>query len=503
MHGIVYFLLQQFVESNWDNATWSSMFDSAGLERKTYLPTDVYPDAEVLALVEAGAQVAGVSEEEVLTSFGRFLAPNLLAIHGALIQPDWRTLETILNTEEVMHAMVRQSKPGAQPPVLKCVQGDDAKLQVIYTSPRKLCSLAKGIMLGIADHFDETIQIDDQSCMLNGDFFCSMSVAVVDQAADTDSTNASRATPADTGRHGRRDRPQRLGEYQIKELIGEGGMGEVYAAEDLQLMRPVALKLLKTSLTDRSKARERFLREARAVARIQHENIVPIYQVGEDAGRTYLVMPLLVGETLDVWRARQRVITLEQIVRVANEVVNGLHAAHERGVIHRDIKPSNLWVDSPHERIRIMDFGLARPITGGDHSMADDSALTEQGVALGTPGYMSPEQLDGKDIDPRSDIYSVGVVLYWLCSGHQPYPRAKTFAQVVRAMATESPESISKISPDVPDQLAGLIMQCLNQYAEDRPPSACELSQGFEKLAAELRASGRSTTEIRVLAKDN
>lgn len=496
MHGIVYFLLQQFVESSWDNATWTSMFETAGLERKTYLPTDVYPDAEILALVEAGAKVADASEEEVLTAFGRFLAPNLMAIHGALIHPEWRTLETILNTEEVMHTMVRQSKPGAQPPVLKCVQVDDNTLQIIYTSPRKLCPLAKGIMQGIADHFGETIRIDDQSCMLNGDFFCSMSVAVVSASGETHGVGATPASKSDVPQ---RDRPQRLGEYRIIKLLGEGGMGEVFEAEDTQLLRRVALKVLKTNLADRSKARERFLREARAVARIQHEHIVPIYQVGEDAGRTYLVMPLLEGNTLDVWRAQQSKLTLEQIVRYAKEVVDGLQAAHQRGVIHRDIKPSNLWMASPDDKLRIMDFGLARPITGGDHSMVDESALTQQGVALGTPGYMSPEQLDGKEIDERSDLYSVGVVLYWLCSGHQPYPRAKTFAQVVRAMATESPQLITTLSPDVPDQLAALIMQCLSQEADDRPASADELFRSFEKLDAELKASGKSTTEIRIL----
>ena len=219
MHGIVYFLLQQFVESNWDNATWSSMFDSAGLDRKAYLPTEVYPDAEILALVEAGANVAHVSQEEVLASFGRFLAPNLLAIHGALLQPEWRTLATILNTEEVMHAMVRQSKPGAQPPVLKCVQGDDDTLQVIYTSPRKLCPLAKGIMQGIADHFKESIKIEDQSCMLKGDLFCSMSVAVIDPTRETNHTNVDWSTPMQV-RGQKATKPERLGDYLLQDLVG-------------------------------------------------------------------------------------------------------------------------------------------------------------------------------------------------------------------------------------------------------------------------------------------
>ena len=144
-----------------------------------------------------------------------------------------------------------------------------------------------------------------------------------------------------------------------------------------------------------------------------------------------------------------------------------------------------------------MDFGLARPIADGDHSMGDELSLTAKGVALGTPGYMPPEQVDGNEVDERSDVYSTGVVLYWLCSGHQPYPRAKTFAQVVRAMATESPRAVDTLSPEVPNELARLIMQCLHQNREDRPASATELFERFTKLDAELKASGKNTTKIR------
>ncbi len=284
-----------------------------------------------------------------------------------------------------------------------------------------------------------------------------------------------------------------VGDFQVLRKIGQGGMGEVYLARQLSLKREVALKILRKDLADDATALKRFQAEAEAVARVTHANIVQVYAVGEHEGLRYMALEYVEGRNLKDYLARKGPPELPVALAVLKQVAAALQRASEIGLVHRDIKPENILITKKVE-VKVADFGLSRYLAAAGQPLN----LTQSGMTLGTPLYMSPEQVQGQAIDQRSDLYSVGVVLYWLCSGHQPYPRAKTFAQVVRAMATESPRSIASVSPDVPGKLAGLIMQCLCQEPDERPHSAQELSEDFEKLDAELKASGKSTTEIQI-----
>src|SRR5581483_5366773 len=202
----------------------------------------------------------------------------------------------------------------------------------------------------------------------------------------------------------------RRGGYRIVELVGTGAMGMVFRAEDEQLKRTVAVKLL------RSGASERFLREAQTLAALEHEHVVSIYHVGQENGTFYLVMPFLKGRTLES-RMRQRPrLTLEHVLRIGREIALGLAAAHERGIVHRDIKPSNIWLEGDGGRVKLLDFGMA-------HVKRDDGKITLQGTVLGTPAYMAPEQARGDDIDARADLFSLGCILYQLITGKSPFAR--------------------------------------------------------------------------------
>src|SRR5438105_3783952 len=206
----------------------------------------------------------------------------------------------------------------------------------------------------------------------------------------------------------------RLGPYRVLDILGKGGMGVVFRAEDTQLQRPVALKVLLPSLTESDIARERFLREARAAAAIKHDHIVTIYQVGEDRGVPFIALEFLKGMPLDKWFDQHPKPKLIHVVHICREMAEGLAAAHQFGVIHRDIKPANVWLEAPKGRVKILDFGLARP-------ERDDIHLTKSGAIVGTPAYMSPEQASGAAIDHRSDLFSLGVVLYRLRTGKLPF----------------------------------------------------------------------------------
>jgi serine/threonine protein kinase len=280
----------------------------------------------------------------------------------------------------------------------------------------------------------------------------------------------------------------RLGNYRVLKVLGKGGMGIVYQAQDVQLGRWLALKMLLPQLATVPEANERFLREARAQAQIEHDHIVPIYQVGEHAGLPFLVMPLLKGMALDKYLKRGKALPLPHIIRIGREVARGLQAAHERGLIHRDIKPGNIWLDaSAGGRARILDFGLARP-------QKSDSQLTHSGMVVGTPSYMPPEQIAGKP-EVRSDLYSLGIVLYRMLSGRLPFERPEMLA-LLMAIASEPPPPLRKLAPQVPASLADLVMRLLAKQPEDRPASARELVEGLRGVERELAGRSSGTIEI-------
>jgi len=266
----------------------------------------------------------------------------------------------------------------------------------------------------------------------------------------------------------------RLGPYRVLKVLGAGGMGVVFRAEDPQLQRLVALKAMLPDLAANESARQRFLREARAAAKLKHDHIVSIYQVGEDRGAPFLAMEFLEGEALEDRLKREGKLPMAEVTRIGREIAEGLQAAHEHGLIHRDIKPGNVWLEGKRGRAKILDFGLAR-------SAKDDVHLTQSGAIVGTPAYMPPEQARGEAVDGRCDLYSLGCVLYRLCTGELPFKGDNTMSLLL-ALATEQPKSVREINADVPPPLADLIMRLLAKDPAQRPATAGEVAEALSVI---------------------
>jgi tRNA A-37 threonylcarbamoyl transferase component Bud32 len=279
----------------------------------------------------------------------------------------------------------------------------------------------------------------------------------------------------------------RLAGFRILEVLGRGGMGLVLRAEDVQLRRQVALKVIRPERAADPSHRERFLREARAAAALQHDYVMPIHQIGEDNGVLFLAMPLLAGETLEARLARRPALTTDEQLRIGRESAEGLAAAHAAGLIHRDIKPSNVWLESNRSspglagRVKVLDFGLARFAEG-------DEGMTQAGAVLGTPAYMSPEQADGQPVDARSDLFSLGCILYRMATGRQPFARDSVTA-TLRAVVDSTPAAPHEVAPDVPRPLSALILHLLAKSPADRSESADEVATALRAIQA-----GDSTT---------
>ncbi len=268
----------------------------------------------------------------------------------------------------------------------------------------------------------------------------------------------------------------RLGPYRVLKILGAGGMGVVFQGHDPVLLRTVAIKAMLPSVAAKPANRERFLREARTAAAIENDHIVPIYQVGEERGIAYLVMRLLQGETLEARMRRERPLPLAEALRIAREIAEGLAAAHERGLIHRDIKPANVWLEAPRGRVKILDFGLARPA-------AEDSGLTQAGVIMGTPAYMSPEQARGKPVDHRGDLFSLGCVLYQMTTGCLPFQGTDTLSRLL-SLAADEPRPIRDLNAAVPAELAALATQLLAKNPNHRFPTARGVVEAIEIVEA-------------------
>ena len=269
------------------------------------------------------------------------------------------------------------------------------------------------------------------------------------------------------------DSPGTLGAYDVLSVLGRGGMGIVLEAEDPQLHRRVALKVIKPTFADHPQARERFLREARAVAAIIHDNIVSIYHVGEDSV-PFLTMPLLDGETLSDRLKHESPLPVTAVLTIAREVADGLEAAHTNGVIHRDIKPSNIWLERSTDRVKLLDFGLAR-------LDSENSQLTGSNVVAGTPEYMAPEQAESLEIDARCDLFSLGAVMYRMLTGTSPFAGDTPLA-VLSALANRTPRPMEELNPGVSPELASLVMQLLEKDREQRPHSAREVVDAIRLL---------------------
>jgi Leucine-rich repeat (LRR) protein len=279
----------------------------------------------------------------------------------------------------------------------------------------------------------------------------------------------------------------RLGHYEVLEVVGRGGMGTVFRAFDTKLHRVVALKALAPQLATSSAARQRFVREARAAAAVTHDHIIAIHAV-EDAGPVpYLVMQFINGPTLQKKLDRTGQLPLKEILRIGLQIAEGLAGAHRQGLVHRDIKPANILLENGVERVKITDFGLARA--------GDDASLTHSGVVAGTPMYMSPEQADGLAVDFRSDLFSLGSVLYAMCTGRPPF-RASSPMAVLKRVCEETPRPIQEVNPELPPWLGDLVARLHAKAPADRFASAREVADLLARHLAELQHGGPPSTIV-------
>jgi serine/threonine protein kinase len=265
----------------------------------------------------------------------------------------------------------------------------------------------------------------------------------------------------------------RLGRYEIERVVGTGGMGIVLKAFDTELNRPVAIKVLARHLAHRGAARQRFTREAKAAAAIVHEHVVAIHNVEADRNVPFLVRQYVAGESLQARVDREGPLDVKEILRIGIQAASGLAAAHEQGVIHRDIKPANILLENGVERLLLTDFGLARTV--------DDASLTHTGVVTGTPHYMSPEQANGDSTDHRTDLFSLGCVLYAMATGHPPF-RAERAMGVLNRICHDRHRPVWAVNPDIPDELSEIIDQLLEKRPSRRYASAADVQEALARL---------------------
>jgi len=279
----------------------------------------------------------------------------------------------------------------------------------------------------------------------------------------------------------------RLGHYEILGTLGRGGFGIVLKAFDETLHRVVAIKAMAMHLAATSPPRKRFLGEARAVAAIKHENVVAVFAV-EEKPVPYLVMEFVAGETLQQHIDRTGPLDLADVVGIARQIARGLEAAHSTGLIHRDIKPANVLLEAgPELKVKITDFGLARA--------ADDARLTQSGAICGTPMYMSPEQAQGQTLDARSDLFSLGSVMYVMASGRPPF-RAESTLAVMKRLVEETPRPIREIVPSVPEWLCGVIDKLQAKRPADRYASAKDVVAALESGEAVAPKAARPKRRV-------
>ena len=271
----------------------------------------------------------------------------------------------------------------------------------------------------------------------------------------------------------------RIDEFEIEKKIGQGGMGVVFRGFDRSLNRPVAIKLLAPHLGSNDVARQRFEREARAAAAVVHPSVVPIYRVStEDKNRPYIAMALADGLSLQQHVSKYGPFEVKDVVRIGIQITSGLAEAHKQGLVHRDIKPANVLMEKEVSRILITDFGLARA--------ADDVMMTQSGCLAGTPSYMSPEQVRGIELDHRSDLFSLGGLLYFISTGREPFQAESAFG-VINKVIRDAPKSPRTVNVDIPEVLNRIIERLLEKDPKDRIESAERLEQLLTQVLASMQ----------------
>jgi serine/threonine protein kinase len=285
---------------------------------------------------------------------------------------------------------------------------------------------------------------------------------------------------------------QKLGEFHLLRRLGQGGMGTVYLAEQPSLRRRVAVKVLRNDTAATENARKRFRAEAEAVARLNHANIVQLYQFHDESLPHYMVLEYVEGWNLREYLARKGPPDLPLALSIMWQVASALQRAAELGIVHRDIKPENILLTRKNE-VKIADFGLSRMLD----SQAQTQQLTQTGVTMGTPMYMSPEQVEGRPTDHRSDIYSFGVTCYHLLTGQPPFEGQNAFAVALQHIQKD-PLPLESLRPDLPPQLCRLVHRMLAKNPEDRPQSAAEILQELQSLSEQVSPKSGATTPIRL-----
>jgi hypothetical protein len=536
MHGLIFLELQKFVKHAAGADTWALLHQEAGLPLVSYSPARTYPDELVGGLVSAASSLLGIAVPDLLKAFGKYLGPSLLKLYARIIDPQWTTLDLLENTERMIHSTVRIGNPGARPPHLECMRTTPDEVIIVYASERKMCHLAEGIIAGIAEHYQERVEVAHDACMHRGDPFCSIHVArrtpesaratqlgpvretLHEQLAAPLQQATQEFTPQPASRHlddrtlllGEADHhssfgdfssgslsPEplfemetrsflspplgpdelgRLGRFSVIGVLGRGGMGIVLRAKDPHLERPVAIKVMSPLMAASATARQRFLREARAMASISSRHLVTIYEVGLAHDHPFIAMELLEGETVLARQRRLGRLPVPEVLRIGKDSAQGLSAIHERGYVHRDIAPNNLWLTAAGDELRILDFGLTRELTSG-------SSLTRAGAILGTPAYMSPESVRGEVVDGRSDLFSLGCVLYTLSTGEQAFPGSDLLS-AISALMLRTPPAPGELVPEIPASLSELLMRMIARQCDDRPASALEVVRDLEQLEA-------------------
>ncbi|NUQ63014.1 MAG: serine/threonine protein kinase [Pirellulales bacterium] len=359
-----------------------------------------------------------------------------------------------MNADDVFWGALAKSSPAERAAYLDQACGDDAALrsrvEALLQSHESAGSFLGKPVIQVAAEKLADKPLDDATAVEHR------------RTTGLDETSLGFLEPAQ-----RADSLGRLGYYEVLEVIGHGAMGIVLRAFDEKLQRVVAIKVMAPGLATTSPPRKRFLREARAAAAVQHEHVVVIHAV-EERPIPYLVMEYISGETLQQRMDRVGPLDVKEVLRIGRQIASGLAAAHQRGLIHRDVKPSNILIEKGvQERVKITDFGLARAVA--------DASLTQSGVIAGTPMYMAPEQAGGDSMDHRADLFSLGSVLYAMCSGRPPF-RATTSMATLRRVIEGEPRPIREFMPEVPQWLCDIIANLHAKKPEDRCPSAQELA---------------------------